>query len=117
MNHVPDDALDAVEALGEGLLVGEARPVDTRLRSDLRLRIPITDDDVAAGRTTVAFHLEHTQRHEHLLAHGDFVATVVDGVETTLREWGIDPPERYAHHRDERRASETWRVYAGTARL
>lgn len=116
MNHVPDDALVALETLGEGLLVGEARPVDARLRSDFRLRIPITDEDLAAGHTTVEFHLEHTRRHDHLREHGEFVGTIVDGVETRLREWGVDPPGRYAHDRDEERDG-VWRVYAGEARF
>lgn len=117
MNHVPDAALAVLDDLGEGLLVGEARPVDARLRSDLRLVILLTDEALAAGHTTVRFRIEHTRRHDHLREHGAFVATIVDGVETKLREWGIEPPERYAHERDETRDGETWRVYAGEARL
>jgi len=120
-NHVPGEALAAIDELGEGLLVGEPRPVETRLRSDLRLAIPVDDAALRAGETRVEFHLQHAQVHDHLRAHGSFVATVVDGVERRLREWGIDPPERYAYRRDladgDRPASETWRVYAGEARL
>jgi len=117
MNHVPDDALTAIDALGEGLLVGEARPVDAALRGDLRLLVPVDDDALAAGRTPVEFHLAHVRRHDRLRAHGSFVATVVDGVERRLREWGVDPPDRYVHERDEQGDGRTWRVYVGAARL
>jgi hypothetical protein len=117
MNHVPDEALAALDALGEGLLVGAARPVDVALRTDLRLVVPVDDAAVADGHAPVEFHLEHARRESHLRAHGSFVATVVDGVETRLREWGVDPPERYAHDRDRSRDGDSWRVYAGTLRL
>jgi hypothetical protein len=120
MNHVPDTAVAAIDALGEGLLVGEPRPVNVALREDLRLVIPVDDAALDAGHAPVEFHLAHTEDRERLRAHGSFVATVADGVETRLRGWGIDPPGRYARTRD--RAGEpgdgdTWRVYAGTARL
>lgn len=115
MNHVPDEALAAVDNLGEGLLVGEARPVRCRLRSDLRLVIPLGDDAIADGATRVEFHIEHTRPHERLAAYGSFVETVVEGVESRLREWGVDPPERYDH--DPGAGAEGWLVYAGRVRL
>jgi len=114
MNHVPDEALAAIDDLGRGLLVGDPRPVEASLRSDLRLSIPVDADALRAGETPVAFHLRHTRGHDHLRAHGSFVATVVDGVETRLREWGVEPPERYEHDRD---VDGDWRVYDGEARL
>ncbi len=116
MNHVPDGVLSAIDDLGEGLLVGDARPVAASLRSDLRLRIPVDDAAVQAGHAPVEFHLQHAQGHDELRAHGSFVATVVDGVESRLREWGVEPPERYEHDHD-RTEEGTWRVYAGEARL
>lgn len=97
MNHVPDDALAALDRLGEGLLRGEARPVRARLRSDLALRIPCDEAALAAGETTVAFHLETTAPEPTLRGHGPFVGTVVDGVERRLRAWGIEPPAAYDH--------------------
>jgi hypothetical protein len=39
VNHVPDDALAALDAFGEGHLRGDPSPVREALRSDLRLRI------------------------------------------------------------------------------
>lgn len=113
MNHVPDAALAAIDDLGEGLLVGEPRPVDARLRSDLRLMIPVVAAALASRRTTVAFRIEHGRREETLGGYGPFVGTVVDGVERRLREWGIEPPATY----DYRDTADGWHRYAGEARL
>ncbi len=116
MNHVPDEVLSAIDDLGEGLLVGDPRPVEASLRSDLRLSVPVDDDALRAGETPVEFHLQHTRVHDHLRAHGSFVATVVDGVERRLRAWGVEPPERYGYDRDLADGGD-WRVYAGQATL
>lgn len=116
MNHVPDAVLSDIDDLGEGLLVGDPRPVAASLRSDLRLSIPVDDEALQAGTAAVEFHLRHTRVHDHLRAHGSFVATVVDGVEARLREWGVEPPERYEYDRD-LVEEDTWRVYAGEALL
>ncbi len=117
MNHVPDDALAAIDALGEGLLVGEARPVDERLRSDLRVAIPLDEAALDRGRVAVAFRVRHATRHDRLADYGPFVGTVVEGVETRLREWGVTPPSAYDHVADEDGPDGTWRRYAGDARL
>ena len=98
MNHVPDDALAAIDRLGEGLLRGEPRPVRAGLRSDLALRIPCDGAALAAGETTVAFHLGTTAPEGCLRDHGPFVGTVVDGVEARLRDWGLEPPPTYDRH-------------------
>lgn len=97
MNHVPDEAVTAIENFGEGLLFDDPRPVRERLRSDLRLRIPCDAAAVAAGETTVEFRIEHTRTEPTLRAYGSFVETVVDGVETVLREWGVTLPEQYEY--------------------
>lgn len=113
MNHVPDAALAAIDDLGEGLLVGEARPVETRLRSDLRLSVPVDDSALAAGTVAVAFRIEHGRREDRLGGYGPFVDTVVDGVERRLREWGVQPPAEYPY----RDTADGWHRYAGEARL
>lgn len=97
MNHVPDEALSALAAFGEGVLLAEPRPVRVRLRSDLRLRIPCDDAALAAGETTIEFRIAHTRTEPVLRAYGTFVETVVDGVETALRGWGVTPPEQYEY--------------------
>ena len=114
MNHVPDDAVDAIDAFGEGLLYGEPPPVRERLRSDLRLRISATDDGRAAGdRTAVCrFETEHAETPETLRGRGSFVRTIVDGVDEQLAAWGIEPPDAYRY---EATVCGTHR-YAGTLR-
>jgi hypothetical protein len=109
MNHVPDDALDAIDDLGRALLVGDPKEVDERLRSDLRLRIDCDRAGLPAGTVRVAFRLEHGSPEATLRDHGPFLETIVDGVETRLRVWGIDPPEAYTH----RETDGEWQVYAG----
>jgi hypothetical protein len=113
VNHVPDRALAAIDGFGEGLLVGDPRPVDVRLRSDLRLVIDADEAALAAGTATVGFRIEHGRREPALGAYGSFVGTVVGGVERRLREWGVQPPARY----DYRDTADGWHRYAGTATL
>lgn len=113
MNHVPDRALAAIDAFGEGLLVGEARPVDARLRSDLRLVIDLDAAALAAGTATVAFRIEHGRREPEIAAYGSFVVTILEGVERRLREWGVQPPASY----DYRDTADGWHRYAGAATL
>ena len=94
MNHVPDDALDAIDAFGEGLLRSEPPPVRERLRSDLRLRVVAADD----GTTAVCrFETEHTAAPPTLRDRGSFIRTIVDGVDARFEVWGIDPPEAYRY--------------------
>lgn len=113
MNHVPDRALAAVDEFGEGLLVGDPRPVDVRLRSDLRLVIDADEAALAAGSATVGFRIEHGRREPDIGAYGPFVDTVVEGVERRLREWGVRPPASY----DYCDTADGWHRYAGTAGL
>jgi len=76
MNHVPDEALAAIDLLGEGLLFGSANPVQERLRSDLQLVIPCTVADIDAGWTTARFRIAHTRPESTLRGYGSFVETV-----------------------------------------
>lgn len=96
-NHVPDEALAAIDGLGEGLLVGDPRPVAVRLRSDLGLCVPCTEAAIRAGAVPVEFHIEHGHGRETLRGHGSFVGTIVDGIDDRFREWGIEPPAAYEH--------------------
>ncbi len=94
MNHVPDPALEAIDAFGEGHLRGDPTPVRERLRSDLRLRIePDSGDQTARCR----FETEHTRTPRTLRERGSFLTTYVDGVDERLGEWGIDPPDEYTY--------------------
>jgi hypothetical protein len=112
VNHVPDEALAAIDTFGEGLLLGEAHPVETRLRSDLRLSIPCTAATLAERATTVTVRLEHASPEAALREHGPFVGTVLDNVETRLREWGVDPPASYEFAG----RADGWCRYEGRAR-
>ena len=94
MNHVPDEALDAIDAFGEGVLRSEPPPVRERLRSDLRLRI--TADD-GARTATCRFETEHTTAPESLRGRGSYVRTIVDGIDAHLETWGIEPPPAYRY--------------------
>ncbi len=100
MNHVPDEALAAIDRLGEGLLFDSATPVQERLRSDLQLVIPCTGADIDAGWTTARFRIAHTRTESTLRGYGSFVETVVDGIDTQLLSWGIDPPDGYEYTGD-----------------
>ena len=94
MNHVPNDAIDAIDAFGEGLLYSEPPPVRERLRSDLRLWV-VADSN---ARTAVCrFETEHTTAPPALRDRGSFVRTIVDGVDARFEIWGIDPPEAYRY--------------------
>ena len=94
MNHVPDDAVDAIDAFGEGILYGAPPPVSERLRSDLRLRIAAPD----GGRSAPCrFETEHARAPETLRERGSFVRTIVDGIDDRLAAWGVQTPETYRH--------------------
>lgn len=111
MNHVPDDALRAIDAFGQGLLRGEIRTVETQLQTELRIEIAPSAAEIAAGRLPVAFSVDGP-RQSRLSGYGSFVETVVNGVETRLAAWGIDPPAQYPRQEQ----SEGWHRYVGTAR-
>lgn len=113
MNHVPNEALDALEGFGEGILSGEVPAVRTRLRSDLRLRIDGGASVLERGTTRVAFHLDHGRREETLRGYGSFMQTIADGVDESLRVWGVQPPQAYAFAGE----SADWLVFAGTAQV
>jgi hypothetical protein len=110
-NHVPTEAVDAIDRFGEGLLTGDAPPVAERLRSDLRLRVAVGEEGARTARA--AFHLDHGRREGTLRAYGPFVTTVVDVVDERLRAWGVEPPPAY-RFADER---DGWLVFAGTLQL
>ena len=109
MNHVPDDALAALDAFGEGHLRGDPPVVRERLRSDLRLRI----HRVSEGTAHCRFETEHTRSPPTLRDRGSFLATYADGVDDRLRAWGIEPPDAYEYVE----TVDGWHRYAGTLRL
>ena len=113
MNHVPDAVLDAIDDLGRSLLTDESTVVDERLRSDLRLRIDCDRTALIEGAATISFRLRHGSPARTLRGHGSFVGTIVDGVESRLRAWGVDPPASYTH----RDTEGEWQVYVGRATL
>lgn len=94
VNHVPDDAITAIDAFGEGILRGDAPTVRERLRSDLRLRVELAGDDRTAR---CRFETEHGRAPPTLRERGSFLTTYVDGVDERLGEWGIDPPDEYTY--------------------
>lgn len=111
MNHVPDNTLRAIDALGRGLLCGEVRTVETQPRTGLQIEITPSAAEVAAGQLPVAFCVDGA-RQSRLGEYGSFLETIVSGVETRLAAWGIDPPTRYPR----RGQSEGWHRYVGIAR-
>ena len=113
MNHVPDAALAAIDGLGRSLLTDEPTVVDERLRSDLRIRIECDRAALTEGQATVTFRLRHGSPAQTLRGHGSFVETIVDGVDSRLRAWGVDPPPSYTH----RNTDDGWQVYVGRATL
>ncbi|MBB6646900.1 hypothetical protein H5V44_11495 [Halobellus sp. MBLA0160] len=113
MNHVPDAVLAAIDGLGRAALADEPTTVEQRLRGDFRVRISCDRTALDAGTVPVAFRLEHGTTAPTLRDHGSFVVTIVDGVDSRLRAWGIDPPDAYTH----RRTDDEWQVYAGRATL
>ena len=113
MNHVPNEALAALGRFGDGVLTGAVPPVAVRLRSDLRLRVDGSPAVLETGTARVAFHLDHGRREATLRGYGSFVQTIADGVDETLRAWGVAPPPAY-------RLEGTdggWLVFAGTAQV
>lgn len=94
MNHVPDDAVAAIDAFGAGILYGDPPPVRERLRSDLRFRIELVE---ASGTARCLFETEHNQAPATLRERGSFLTTYVDGVDERLRTWGIEPPDAYEY--------------------
>lgn len=97
MNHIPDDALAAIDRLGEGILFGEGNPVRERLRTDLRVVIPCTAADIEAGQTTCEFRIAHERQEPTLRGYGSFIETIVDGIDDQLASWGIEPPTGYEY--------------------
>jgi len=93
MNHVPNEAIEAIDAFGEGALRSEPPPVRERLRSDLRLRVVPEDGTTAVCR----FETEHTTAPPTLRDRGSFVGTIVDGIDARFEAWGIEPPEAYRY--------------------
>jgi hypothetical protein len=113
VNHVPDPVLAAIDGLGRAILVDDPTTLDQRLRGDFRIRIDCDRTALDAGTASVTFRLEHGTPAPTLRGHGSFVATVVDGVDSRLREWGIEPPDAYTH----RSTDDRWQIYAGRAAL
>jgi len=114
MNHVPDEAVAAMESFGEAVLADEPGSLAVDLRSDVRVRIDWDEGDLVAGEATIEFVVEHAHPADTLRGFGSFVETRVDGVESVLADWGIEAPADY-----ERAGTEGWdaTVYAGTLRL
>jgi hypothetical protein len=113
VNHVPNDVLAALDEFGRGLLVDEPAVVRGRLRSDFEVRIDVDRTALDTGVATIAFRLEHTAAADELRDHGTYVRTIVDNLETRLREWGVDTPPAYAH----RTTENGWQMYEGTLEL
>ena len=93
MNHIPDEVLAAVDEFGEGLLLGDVEPISGKLKSDLWVAIiPATESTAVCRYKTV-----HTQSPPAIRDRGSFMTTIIDGVDTRLREWGIEPPAAYTY--------------------
>lgn len=121
MNHVPDDALARLDALGRAALTRDAIRVRVGLRTDLRFH---ADYD---GNGPVAVRFHHADDARPVVRdHGSWLATYVDGVDRRLAAWGFRTPDAY------RRASDgpsdpddpeiatdnrSWQTYTGTVRL
>ena len=113
VNHVPDEVTAAMERFGEAVLRGEGGSVHVDLRSDVRLRMDWTPADLDEGTVRLEVLVRHDHPPDSLRGFGSFVETRLDGVETTLREWGVTPPDDY-----DRVGTEGYRaLYAGTLRL
>jgi hypothetical protein len=113
MNHIPDVVVAALDDFGHALLVDEPTLLDERLRGDFRVRIECSRGALDANTAGIAFRLDHTVAATVLRDHGPYVGTIVDGVDSRLRSWGIDPPVAYTHCGTD----EGWQVYDGTLRL
>jgi hypothetical protein len=106
VRHTPDAARAALDDLFEARLRGETRPVDVRLRDDLRLRVTPAGDGLR-----VAFRLRGREPRSHLRdGSDDFLATYASEVDDVLRAWGVAPPDRYALAEGD----GGWDVYAAT---
>jgi hypothetical protein len=92
VNHVPDAALEAVDAFGEAWLHGDPPPTRAKLREDLRVELWVD-----GGDPRVRFETEHTRAPATLRERGSYVATIVDGLDDRLREWGFGPPAAYEY--------------------
>lgn len=123
VNHVPNEALTALDEFGRGHLEGRTVGVAERLRSDLRLVVDPAGDPAGGhdavdtqrhGETaTCRFLTRHTQRPPRLRDRGSYVQTIVDGVDARLVAWGVEPPPAYEY-------AETdgdWHRYEGRLRL
>ena len=123
MNHVPDEATAAIARFGDSVLYGAPEPVRTRLRSDLRLRIEGGESVAETGVARVSFHIAHRRIEPTLRDYGPFVTTIVDGVDESLREWGVEPPTAYEYDADAGVDAATggdadgWLVFAGRSRV
>jgi len=91
MNHVPDSVLAAIDGFGEQLLLGDASGMSGTLRTDLQIEISPPEGSSAICR----YRTVHTQSPPTLRDRGSFVTTIVDAVDSRLRQWGIDPPPAY----------------------
>jgi len=102
-----------MERFGEAVLRGEGGALGVDLRSDVRLRMDWTPADLDEGAVRLEVLVEHDHPPDSLRGFGPFVETRLDGVEATLREWGVTPPDDY-----DRVGTEGYRaLYAGTLRL
>ena len=106
MRHTPEAARAALDELFEARLCGERRPVDERLRTDLRLHVDPTVDGLR-----VAFRLRGRAPRDRLGAD-DFLVTYVRETNEVLRSWGVEPPAAYEYAE----ADGAWDVYAATVR-
>jgi len=125
VNHVPNEALAALDEFGRGHLEGRRVPVTEQLRRDLRLvvtptaadtdrRTPTAADSQRGGETALCrFLARHTQRPSTLRDRGSYVQTVVDGVDARLVAWGIEPPPAYEYAGTD----DGWHRYEGRLRL
>jgi hypothetical protein len=95
VNHVPDEVTAAMERFGEAILADEPGSVDVALKSDVRVRIDWDRDDLVAGTAWIEFVVDHPNPADSLRGFGPFLDTRVDGVETTLAEWGVRTPDDY----------------------
>lgn len=101
MNHVPDAALDRLDALGRAVLRGENLRIAVGLRTDLRLAVAY---DGRTGPFRLAF-LYDGPAASRIRDHDSYLTTYVDGVDRRLAAWGLTPPPAY--RRCEERPTET----------
>lgn len=92
MNHVPDVALAEIDAFAEGWLRDDPPRAHAKLRDDLRFVLWADE-----GGIRLRFETAHTRRTATLRDRGSFVTTIVEGIESRLREWGFEPPTAYEY--------------------